>query len=338
MTDNTSILNIQPLSLPWKTQDPFIFCSYHYDLYPGGNSDLSPNSSLNGRNIGQDFASKDGWNMYHGTKVPGFPAHPHSGFETVSVVTKGMVDHSDSLGATGRFGNGDVQWLTSGKGVQHAEMFPLLNKDFNPFEIFQIWLNLPKKSKKVEPHYKMLWSEDIPNIIIKDINENVTNINLVAGSFKEEIALLPTPNSWAATPDNNVQIWVFTMDSKAEFIIPSAEGKVTRSLYFYEGNSCNISGIEVKVKHLIELNPEKEARIKNGSNKGYFLFLQGRPINEPMVQYGPFVANTKEDLQETMQKYQQTQFGGWPYSSSDPVHDKEKGRFSKTPDGKEIIK
>ena len=122
------ILTSKPLSLPWPTQDPFIFCSYHSDAFPGGNNDLGPKSSLGGRNIGQDFASKDGWNMYHGTKVPGFPAHPHSGFETVSLVTKGLVDHSDSLGGKGRFGNGDVQWLTSGKGVQHAENFVVLDR------------------------------------------------------------------------------------------------------------------------------------------------------------------------------------------------------------------
>ena len=142
------IKTIKPLMLPWETQDPFIFCSYHYDKFPGGNENMEPNVSLEGRPLGRDFASKDGWNMYHGANIPGFPAHPHCGFETVSIVTKGMVDHSDSLGGKGRFGNGDVQWLTSGKGVQHAEMFPLLNENENPFEILQLWLNLPKKSKK----------------------------------------------------------------------------------------------------------------------------------------------------------------------------------------------
>jgi redox-sensitive bicupin YhaK (pirin superfamily) len=338
MTYNIPIQKIKPLSLPWKTQDPFIFCSYHFDLYPGGNDNLGPNSSLEGRNIGQDFASKDGWNMYHGTKVPGFPAHPHSGFETVSVVTKGMVDHSDSLGATGRFGNGDVQWLTSGKGVQHAEMFPLLNADSNPFEIFQIWLNLPKKSKKADPHYKMLWNEEIPIISIKDTDGKVTSINLVAGSYKDKVALPPTPDSWAANPENHVQIWTFKMEANATFSIPKIENEVTRSLYFYQGDSFSIGETEIKENYLIELDPEKEIQIINGSKDGYFLFLQGRPINEPLLQYGPFVANTKEELQETMQNYQRTQFGGWPWSSSDPVHDKSKGRFSKLPDGKEVIK
>lgn len=338
MTSNTAIKNIEPLRLPWKTQDPFIFCSYHLDKYPGGNEQLGPNTSLEGRNIGQDFSGKDGWSMYHGTKVPGFPAHPHSGFETVSIVAQGMADHSDSLGASGRFGEGDVQWLTSGKGVQHAEMFPLLNEKSNPFEIFQLWLNLPKKSKKVEPYYKMLWSEDIPEIIEKDTKGRKTYINLIAGKFKDKIALSPTPDSWAADPNNNVQIWIFIMEANAEFNFPSIEMEATRSLYFYNGDSFTIGETEIKNNHLIELDPKKEVQITNGSKKGYFLFLQGRPIKEPILQYGPFVANSKEELQETMQEYQRTQFGGWPWASSEPVHDNSKGRFSKLPDGQELTK
>jgi redox-sensitive bicupin YhaK (pirin superfamily) len=338
MTENTAIKKIRPLRLPWETRDPFIFCSYHLDKYPGGNEELGPNTNLNGRNIGQDFAGKDGWNMYHGTKVPGFPAHPHSGFETVSIVTQGMADHSDSLGASGRFGEGDVQWLTSGKGVQHAEMFPLLNKDSNPFEIFQLWLNLPKKSKKVAPYYKMLWSEDIPQIIEKDKDDKVTRINLVAGTFRNKVALASTPDSWAADPNNHVQIWTFKMEANATFNIPLLDEDVTRSLYFYEGDSFTIEETTIKENHFVELDPKMEIQIKNGSKEGYFLFLQGRPINEPIIQYGPFVANSKGELQETMQEYQRTQFGGWPWASSDPVHDRSKGRFSKTTDGNEVIK
>ena len=327
MENDKSIKNIEPLSLPWKTQDPFIFCSYHYDLYPGGNSELGPNTSLEGRNIGQDFEDIDGWNMYHGTKVPGFPAHPHSGFETVSIVTKGMVDHSDSLGATGRFGEGDVQWLTAGKGVQHAEMFPLLNKDSNPFEIFQLWLNLPGKSKKADPYYKMLWSEDIPNIIEKDDKGRMTSIKLIAGAFRDKAALSPPPDSWAADPNNHLQIWTMRMEAEAVFTVPPLAEDVTRSLFFYQGDTITIGVTEISSNHLIELNPRQEIQIKNSSKEGFLLFLQGRPINEPVLQYGPFVANSDAKLQETIQAYQRTEFGGWPWTSEDPVHDKNAGRF-----------
>ena len=94
MNNNTPIKYIRPLTSPWKTQDPFIFCACHNDNFPGGNERMEPTVALDGRNLGSDFAGKDGWNMYNGSKVPGFPGHPHSGFETVTIVNKGMVDHS----------------------------------------------------------------------------------------------------------------------------------------------------------------------------------------------------------------------------------------------------
>ena len=106
---NKLISNIKPLGFTWQTNDPFLFCVHHLDHYPPGNNDFGPNAPLEGRNLGQDFTTKDGWRMYHGETVPGFPAHPHRGFETVTVVLDGFVDHSDSHGAAGRYGNGDVQ-------------------------------------------------------------------------------------------------------------------------------------------------------------------------------------------------------------------------------------
>ena len=166
MAHSSSILRTTPLSAPpWPTIDPFLFCVHHVDAYPRGNAAMAPDAALSGRNLGQDFAGKDGWSMYHGQTIPGFPAHPHRGFETVTIVRQGHIDHSDSLGATARFGPGDVQWLTAGKGIVHCEMFPLRNTDApNPAELFQIWLNLPAKNKMAEPHFTMLWGENVPTV------------------------------------------------------------------------------------------------------------------------------------------------------------------------------
>jgi redox-sensitive bicupin YhaK (pirin superfamily) len=146
---------------------------HHEDKFPKGNEIMGPDTShFQGRHLGDDFIIKDGFRMYHGKKVPGFPGHPHRGFETVTVVRQGMVDHADSMGASGRYGNGDVQWMTAGKGVQHSEMFPLISQEQeNQMELFQIWLNLPKRNKMVEPHFKMLWKEAIPNDVYTDTNE-----------------------------------------------------------------------------------------------------------------------------------------------------------------------
>src|ERR1044071_8847106 len=120
------VQSVKPLGFPWETADPFLFCVHHDDAYPAGNERLGPAASLTGRNIGSDFPRRDGFRMCHGDVVPGFPEHPHRGFETVTVVRRGLVDHSDSLGAAARYGQGDVQWLTAGSGIVHAEMFPLL--------------------------------------------------------------------------------------------------------------------------------------------------------------------------------------------------------------------
>ena len=148
------VLETLPLGFPWQTADPFLFCVHHDDAYPAGNESMGPAAPLAGRNLGQDFEGKDGWRMYHGEVVPGFPQHPHRGFETVTIVRRGYIDHSDSLGATARFGSGDVQWLTAGGGIVHSEMFPLLERNEpNPLELFQIWLNLPSEDKAVDAYF-----------------------------------------------------------------------------------------------------------------------------------------------------------------------------------------
>lgn len=336
---DSPILRIHPLGFPWKTQDPFLFCVYHKDAYPLGNAELGPATSLAGRNLGQDFVIKDGWRMYHGRKVPGFPAHPHRGFETVTIVREGIVDHSDSLGATARFGHGDVQWLTSGKGLQHSEMFPLLNKETdNPFELFQLWLNLPKADKMVAPHFKMLWGETIPKINVIDEMGLSTRLELIAGKIGEDQAPSPTPNSWAARPENEVAIYTIKMEPNAEWTFPFASEGVTRSLYFYKGESVKIGSLEIHPDHSADLNPTIETVLKNGPTESRLFVLQGKPINEPVVQHGPFVMNSQEEIIEAFQDYQRTEFGGWPWGTIAPVHDRAKGRFAKHIDGTVEIK
>jgi redox-sensitive bicupin YhaK (pirin superfamily) len=163
--DNDAVIRIKPLGFPWETTDPFLFCAHHDDAYPAGDERMAPPAaSLVGRDIGQDFEGKDGWRMYHGEVVPGFPAHPHRGFETVTIVRRGLIDHSDSLGAAARFGQGDVQWVTAGRGIVHSEMFPLLDRSGpNPLELFQIWLNLPRSDKMADPYFTMLWNDQVPS-------------------------------------------------------------------------------------------------------------------------------------------------------------------------------
>lgn len=332
---NKLILNIKPLGFMWDTTDPFLFCVHHLDAYPKGNEIMGPDASLAGRHLGQDFTLKDGWRMYHGMRVPGFPAHPHRGFETVTAVLKGFVDHSDSHGATGRYGNGDVQWMTAGSGLQHCELFPLLSRDKeNPVELFQIWLNLPKVRKFAEPHFKMLWAETIPTVTIPDKQGKITQVTVISGQIGETKAPAPAPDSWAADPSNEVAIWKINMDPGALFVIPPASPGVRRTLYFYEGSTIEIAGIDISPKNAVEMLPDQEIMVNCGDATGKLLFLQGQPINEPVAQYGPFVMNTQPEIQQAINDFRRTEFGGWPWPQSDYVHARTEGRFARYADGK----
>ncbi len=333
------IIQIKPLGFQWETLDPFLFCVHHEDNFPRGNDQMGPNTSLQGRHLGDDFIIKDGFRMYHGKTVPGFPGHPHRGFETVTVVRKGMVDHADSLGAAGRYGDGDVQWMTAGKGVQHSEMFPLLNKDKeNTLELFQIWLNLPKANKMVEPHFKMLWRERIPNYKHRDKNGKTTNVEVIAGAIQEYIAPAPPPDSWAAPTENDVAIWNIKIEANGTWTLPKSKEGINRTLYFYEGEELNISGTSIPNYHAVIVDASTDLTLEVGKDNVSILMLQGKPINEPVMQYGPFVMNTKDEIKEAFEEYHQTKFGGWPWSRYDQVHPKDKTRFALHADGTEEVK
>jgi hypothetical protein len=349
MTDN-AIVRIHPLGFPWETIDPFLFCVHHDDAYPRGNGAFGPAASLAGRQIGQDFAGREGWNMYHGEKVPGFPSHPHRGFETVTIVRKGLADHSDSLGAAARFGGGDVQWLTAGRGIVHAEMFPLLDTERpNPLELFQIWLNLPARSKMADPHFTMFWAEDIPHRFFDDADGRGTEVAVIAGRLEGprpldagegavDVAtpLAPPPDSWAASDDAEVAMWTIRMAPGARWKLPAAIHAATRrKLYFFEGSGLAVAGEAVPPRSGIELRATSAVELVNtGPDEAELLMLQGRPIGEPVAQYGPFVMNTEAELKQAFADYRRTGFGGWPWPDSGPVHGPEPVRFARHANGR----
>jgi redox-sensitive bicupin YhaK (pirin superfamily) len=128
------------------------------------------------------------------------------------------------------------------------------------------------------------------------------------------------------------------MEAGAKWIIPSASSEANRTLYFHLGTSITIEENEIHSENAIQLNADQELTIENGNSDSYFLILQGKPINEPVVQYGPFVMNSNAEIQQAMHDYQRTQFGGWPWLRRDQVHPREKGRFAKHQDGTEEIR
>ena len=313
----------------WHTNDPFLFCVHHSDNYPKANTEMAPDEKLDGRDIGNDFSNYNGWSMYHGVKIPGFPRHPHRGFETITIVEKGLIDHSDSLGFSARYGDGDVQWLTAGDGIQHSEMFPLLNTSkSNPVDFFQIWINLKSDKKRVSPNFSMFWEDEIPKIIEFDTNSLKTEIELISGVYKNQSAPSPPPNSWANNKQNSVNIWKIKMDSNASWELPKVELGVSRTLYIYRGSGISINNKKINSGYMIELNTNENISIIALDSETKILLLQAKPIKEPIFKYGPFVMNTRQEIQEAFDDYNKTSFGDWVWNEDGPVHGKEYKKFA----------
>lgn len=335
----SGIKTMFPLSgnLQWPTLDPFLFCVHHNDAFPHGNGAFGPDASLAGRQLGMDFELRDGWRMYHGHTVPGFPQHPHRGFETVTVVRRGLIDHSDSLGGAARYGQGDVQWMTAGAGIMHAEMFPLVHttRD-NPVELFQLWLNLPARDKMAPPEAKMLWAPEIPHVTVSAPGAPVATLSAFAGALthggKTHAPPAPPARSWAADKAHGLHVWTLKLAPGAEATLPAAAAGVQRMVYAFDGGDVLIGNDALSHDHgaLLEPGPHTFIADHRGAE---LLILGGTPIGEPVVQHGPYVMNTPGEIRQAMRDFGKTRFGGWPWSSSGPVHKDAKTRFYRTPDG-----
>jgi redox-sensitive bicupin YhaK (pirin superfamily) len=314
---------------PWPVLDPFLFCVHHDDAYPRSDGAFGPAGGTGGRELGNDFSRREGWSLYHGHPVPGFPAHPHRGFETITVVRRGRVDHADSLGAAARYGDGDVQWLTAGRGIVHAEMFPLLSAaEPNPLDLFQIWLNLPAARKMCEPRFVMFWADRIPKLVRDGVE-----LTVVAGApvaLDLGMPLAPPPDSWAAQADADVAVWTLRLSPGACIALPPAAGAQTRRvLYALRTEGLKVAGQRVDCPTAFEVDAASPVLLEaTAAAACELLLLQGRPIGEPVAQHGPFVMNRREELVQAFEDYQRTRFGGWPWPSEAPVHGADAARFS----------
>lgn len=313
------IYSVVPVTFRLDLKDPFIFCAHHLDHFPAGNTQLGPQTPPQNKE----------YNMYYGDVVPGFPEHPHTGFETITLVEQGVVDHFDSLGNAGRYAAGDVQWLTTGNGVEHCEMFPLVHEDqANPMELFQIWFNSSPEQKKQPADYKMLWREQIPHVIEANAASQKADIRVISGQFKETDALPRPPHSWAAPAENKVNIYLITLAPEAEVTIPATSASSTRFCYFYQGKSLELEGQQMDVKHLAELKPDAEIHLKGGLLESRILWLEGEPIGAPVAMRGPFVLNSEDELNAAFKRYRDTHFGEWPWPSPAPVFERKQPRFA----------
>jgi len=204
----------------------------------------------------------------------------------------------------------------------------------NPLELFQIWLNLPASDKFAEPHFSMFWRRTIPERTAKDSAGRATTITVIAGQFGDVSPNAPPPQSWASRAEAHVAIWTLKLEPGAKFTLPAAPSGVNRKAYFFRGSSLKINGFELPAKHAAELKADVPAQLENGAEEAELLVLQGRPIGEPVVQSGPFVMNTRAEIQQAYRDFRSTRFGGWPWQSDDPVHGSSGEHFARHPDGR----
>ncbi|HZC67270.1 MAG TPA: pirin family protein [Nitrospirales bacterium] len=228
----------------------------------------------------------------------GFPLHPHRGIETVTYVLRGEVHHKDTLGNSGSIGAGDVQWMTAGRGIMHEEM-----PQVRPEGIagFQLWVNLPAKLKMTKPRYQDIRSGEIPEIK----KENGVRIRVITGTVD---GVSGPVTGIAANP---IYLDVF-VPAHASFIHPIERGH-TAFAYVFEGEAKFVGeekedGATISHPRLVVLGDGDYVKVVTGMTPVRFLLVSGKPLHEPIARYGPFVMNTQDEIEQTLQELRQGTF------------------------------
>ena len=228
----------------------------------------------------------------------GFPLHPHRGIETVTYVLSGVVRHKDTLGNSGSIGSGDVQWMTAGRGIMHEEM-----PQVRPEGVagFQLWVNLPAILKMTAPRYQNILAAEIPEIK----RENGIRIRVITG----EVDGTPGPVSGIAANPTYMDV---SVPPRSKFTQAITRGD-TAFAYLFQGDA-RFSGAEADDKMLIQ-SPKLVVwgegdfvDIATDENSARFLLVSGKPLHEPIARYGPFVMNTREEIDQTLRDLRQGTF------------------------------
>lgn len=225
--------------------------------------------------------------------IGGFPAHPHRGFETVTYMLEGSMQHKDHMGNVGLLKPGGAQWMTAGRGIIHEEM---PQQDEGRLHGFQLWLNLPAAEKMKAADYRDIEPDQIP-----EANVAGARLRLIAGRLDVDGHRLSGPingDEYPVTTDPTMLDCA--LDSGAELTLPLPASH-NALLYVFEG-SVEVSGQAVAAPAAVKLSLG-EAVALSSSNGGRALLLAGRPLNEPIAQRGPFVMNTQEELYQAMKDY-----------------------------------
>jgi len=220
----------------------------------------------------------------------GFPMHPHRGIETVTYVLSGAVHHKDTLGNSGSIGAGDIQWMTSGHGIMHEEMPQVRPEGITGF---QLWVNLPAKLKMTKPRYQDVRADRIPEIETKDgarIRVVAGKVDKARGAVSDIAAdptyldvLVPPRSAYRGRIERGHTAFAYVFEGRAKFPGPGDE--------------------EVTVPHprLVVLGDGDEVRVTTDKEAARFLLVSGKPLHEPIARYGPFVMNTREEIEQALE-------------------------------------
>lgn len=221
--------------------------------------------------------------------IAGFPHHPHRGFETITYMLNGKWQHQDSAGNEGLLGEGSVQWMTAGRGIVHSEM-PIQTDGLA--RGFQLWLNLPKEKKMIEPAYQDIHAEQIP--IVKEV---FGTVKVISGDYNGAIG--------PGKSHSPVLILDIQLKEASEIIIPVDDGWNAFG-FIYEGNVK--SGKSLSKGQLAVYNTEGNIHFKTNSTQASIYLVAGEPLNEPVARGGPFVMNTKSEILKAFEDYQNGNF------------------------------
>lgn len=320
------------LGMHWDTEDPFIFVSHHEDDYPPGNRQQAPPlREISGRNLGRDYQVKLGFRMYHGKVVPGFPMHAHWGYETLTVPEIGYIDHFDTERIEGRFGFGDVQWVSASSKYEHCEMYPLADQENrNPNDITQIMINLPLEMKNKGNQVTTVWKNDVPTA-----HGNGWDAEVFCGDFENASSESPNEISYAKRT-NGVRIIRITMSPGSKMTIDAAAEGATRSLYFISGKDAKVLGETVEYYNRLKFSNTKEIDIVNGEERSVFWLLEGKPIGQKMASFGPVTLGDLREVRKGLDEIRRNEFLEWPWDVIDKAQPLGTERFIRYPDGTEI--
>jgi redox-sensitive bicupin YhaK (pirin superfamily) len=245
--------------------------------------------------------------------LPGFPWHPHRGIETITYILEGEVEHGDSIGNRGVIGQGDVQWMTAGSGIIHQEM-PLA-KGNGRLQGFQLWANLPASHKMMEPRYRDIKKDQIPEIT----TDEEVRVKVICGGFgkikgpAQDIVIdpeyldvtVPPKSSFRHPTDPDRTVFAYVIEGSGSFepqghsIDPEAEG----------GNDIkSIRNLLIGKNNLVVFGPGSEVLVSAGDDGVCFLLISGKPLGEPVAWGGPIVMNTKEELKIAFEEYEKGTF------------------------------